>query len=748
MSVKSEHTSHITPPSFTYPPLPQEPYTTRMIRLLPHKDKRAPIQCELFNYDLSETGGGAHLYQALSYVWGSEVKPESIILNGYTFHVTTNLHSALVNLRNRQLERLLWVDAICINQDEEDQGNEKSKQIPLMRTIYAQAERVIVWLGEATENGDQALERIRCLGEGQDKSSIPNHLESYDACLRLLQRDWFSRIWVVQEVGVARCVYIMCGSVYINGHIFCEGLSRLMISSDILSRSGPVAYLIKGALYRPKYELGSRGSISIGELIGMYQSHNATKQHDKVYALLGLSADPITAALEPNYNLPWKEVFKQVVNHIFPECSVDTWNETETVVIKGQGRILGHINSVEENVSEFGKQNIEILLNDTAQWFGFHFLWETNWKPQASAVLIQAGDIICLLRGASKPSIIRLCRDHFIVVIPAVTPQERQGKKSLTMISQERLFMNGNHDILLTWKIPRSETESKVVKAAAGNMGLHGPQIMEVLYQHQGTGLPVSEEVVKAATGNKGLHGPQIVEVLFRHQEDNLPVSEEVVKAAAENRGPYGPEIMEVLFQYQGENLPVSEKVVRGAAGNSRRGPEILDILFQHRGESLPVSEEVVQAAAGNRHYGHRIIETLFQHRGKGLPVSEEAVIAAAGNKYRGYQIMVILIQHSGKNLPVTEEAVKAAAGNRRRGREILEILFQHQGKSLPVTEEVVKAAAGNNGECVPDILRLILRHRGESFPICEAVLKAAEGDLRSELGSMAALHQRVQEAI
>lgn len=198
MSSKPEHTSHTTLPPFTYPTLLQEPYTTRMIRLLPHKDKSAPIQCEMFSYDLSETDGGTHLYQALSYVWGSEVKPESIILNGCIFHVTANLHAALSHLRNRQLERIMWVDAICINQDEEDQRHEKSKQIPLMRTIYAQAERVIVWLGDATEDGDKALEEIRCLGEAAAiwYKDDPDPIENSDACLRLLQRDWFSRIWV------------------------------------------------------------------------------------------------------------------------------------------------------------------------------------------------------------------------------------------------------------------------------------------------------------------------------------------------------------------------------------------------------------------------------------------------------------------------------------------------------------------------------------------------------------------------
>ena len=66
---------------------------------------------------------------------------------------------------------------------------------------------------------------------------------------------------------------------------------------------GPVVFLIKGALFRPKYEPDSRGTLTIGELIGMYSSHDATEQHDRIYALLGLSADPITTALIPNYDL-------------------------------------------------------------------------------------------------------------------------------------------------------------------------------------------------------------------------------------------------------------------------------------------------------------------------------------------------------------------------------------------------------------------------------------------------------------
>lgn len=184
--------SDLTKSAFTYTEVPLESpnSTTRMIRLLPNKDIDAEIECELFNYDLASGGGAdSHLYEALSYVWGSNKRSRTIRLNNCAFPVTENLYLALSRLRNRQLERILWVDAICINQSNRD---EKTKQIPLMREIYAQAQHVIVWLGEAYEDGDKALDGLWCLAEGQDID-----IEGCGKlCVKLFQRAWFRRIWV------------------------------------------------------------------------------------------------------------------------------------------------------------------------------------------------------------------------------------------------------------------------------------------------------------------------------------------------------------------------------------------------------------------------------------------------------------------------------------------------------------------------------------------------------------------------
>jgi len=133
------------------------------------------------------------LYDALSYVWGNpEVTlPIYIGEHEHELRVTTNLYAALLHLRNSTLERIIWIDAICIDQKN---GEEKAQQIPLMAKIYSQASRVLVWLGEAADNSDQALEEIRAAGR-KAVHSLNNETIQL-AVLKLLERDWFQRIWV------------------------------------------------------------------------------------------------------------------------------------------------------------------------------------------------------------------------------------------------------------------------------------------------------------------------------------------------------------------------------------------------------------------------------------------------------------------------------------------------------------------------------------------------------------------------
>jgi hypothetical protein len=185
---------------FCYSALQSDFGSIRLLRLLPHRDEAADIQCDLFDYSLQDSYG-THLYEALSYVWGDPEKTLPIFVHGHRFDVTVNLHAALSHLRNHSIERVLWIDAICINQSDD---KEKENQIQIMARIYGQANRVVVWLGGAANDSDLAFEEIRS-AKGREPDYRPPDDNLTSAISFLLQRPWFRRIWVRQPMLHSTC---------------------------------------------------------------------------------------------------------------------------------------------------------------------------------------------------------------------------------------------------------------------------------------------------------------------------------------------------------------------------------------------------------------------------------------------------------------------------------------------------------------------------------------------------------------
>lgn len=133
-----------------YQPLP----TGKSIRLLQLQPgpRDEPISCNLqpanFNDNLPA-------YEALSYVWGSSSDTRPIICNGREMAITRNLRNALQRLRRHDSTRLIWVDAICINQwNDEERGH----QVRHMGSVYQRATRVLIWLRkDESEEAEQAF---------------------------------------------------------------------------------------------------------------------------------------------------------------------------------------------------------------------------------------------------------------------------------------------------------------------------------------------------------------------------------------------------------------------------------------------------------------------------------------------------------------------------------------------------------------------------------------------------------------
>ncbi|KAL2272349.1 hypothetical protein FJTKL_06792 [Diaporthe vaccinii] len=155
-------------------------------------------------------------YEALSWCWGQEVKDRAIrVYEGgkyYRLPVTRDLTLALKYLRHPHAERILWIDALCINQANHE---ERNHQVQMMARIYSGAKQACIWLGEDTDDSTTAIRFINEIMKLENFDAISEKKENsfkWQSLLLLMQRPWFSRRWVVQEIALARSATIYCGN--------------------------------------------------------------------------------------------------------------------------------------------------------------------------------------------------------------------------------------------------------------------------------------------------------------------------------------------------------------------------------------------------------------------------------------------------------------------------------------------------------------------------------------------------------
>jgi len=194
-------------PEFNYSPLPEN--HIRVLQLLPNADGNAPIECALIHYPLLDPRKGTHLYEAVSYVWGPPPNTHHLLVDGVCLSIRQNCHAVLARLRDPAISRFLWIDAVCINQEDKD---EKTDQVQLMTWIYASARGVLVWLDEPAETHRtvddetrrevaQALEVIQAAAE--DSTQAVNYDTATAKVNTLSRRSWFRRIWVRHHVIIS-----------------------------------------------------------------------------------------------------------------------------------------------------------------------------------------------------------------------------------------------------------------------------------------------------------------------------------------------------------------------------------------------------------------------------------------------------------------------------------------------------------------------------------------------------------------
>ncbi|MCJ1394394.1 hypothetical protein MMC18_007272 [Xylographa bjoerkii] len=272
------------------------------------------------------------VYEALSYVWGDPSVTAPIVVDGQTIEVTVNLESALRHLRLSNCQRTIWVDAICVNQQDLE---ERSDQVVLMRDIYSQAVGVVGWLGPETEYSAEAIGLLHMLAAGthSDKMSTfnpklaaelephrPPRTETLRPLRELCQNPWFLRIWIAQEVALASSLHLQIGHGKVKWEIVFDAIDWLSRSCDFwntlhaktpLEETSALISTIMGtisAFLIVRASVGDSSTAGSYSILRLYRYLRCSDDRDKIYGLLALTSG---FAIRPDYTLPVEEVYQR-----------------------------------------------------------------------------------------------------------------------------------------------------------------------------------------------------------------------------------------------------------------------------------------------------------------------------------------------------------------------------------------------------------------------------------------------------
>jgi Heterokaryon incompatibility protein (HET) len=339
---------------FQYEPLKYHD-SIRVLNLLPAETGEL-LQCQLCDIRMGEN---PH-YEALSYTWGNPAFSKHIDVIGrqlkHRIFITENLFAALQAYRRQDTARVLWIDAICINQTDND---EKNQQVALMASIYKSAEHVLAWLGGETHN--DALQQLERIGrdcnlygmttifpfkrELEVGSLEAHHLQllADDESLRplaaLFLSPWFERVWIVQEFVLAKDLSLQAK----DRSITYDHLSKAVAVLVFITKTWPNSLRAMGDLSKTffyqfwfliqtkerymawqnnvslkrldssyvksdySYDLNAIRPMSLLELCYSMTLRKCADGRDRLYSLLGYADNALS--IKPNYNASAEQVW-------------------------------------------------------------------------------------------------------------------------------------------------------------------------------------------------------------------------------------------------------------------------------------------------------------------------------------------------------------------------------------------------------------------------------------------------------
>ena len=273
----------------------------------------------------------APIYDALSYTWGDLSDTSSIELDHQPLSITKNLAVALEHLREEERTVKLWIDAVCINQKDNE---ERSTQVQRMKEIYEKARTVIIWLGPESDDSSYAMKAIDRIDRvwakrisqptNERRMAAPVIDERASRAInQLLCRPWWSRVWVIQESTCATDTDVRCGEEktdllaiiatvnFMSQHTLQQALQQGFKTPDITRFQRVIAL--------DQLRLARRSSVHGSDFLSLLDKSRtcgASDPRDKLFALSGLVTGTQSKAGKPDYSISVDEAYIRFVSAI------------------------------------------------------------------------------------------------------------------------------------------------------------------------------------------------------------------------------------------------------------------------------------------------------------------------------------------------------------------------------------------------------------------------------------------------
>lgn len=662
---------------YAYEPIDFSGPAIRLLRLC--RGTGSEIACELFQASLCERDDSIS-YEALSYTWGLPDVRENIVVNGRPLSVTVNLYLALQQLRQRDEDRILWIDAVCINQKN---LKERSHQVQQMGEIYKQADRVVFWLGSGTDETNVFMKSMELLqkqsirqqcrswnreddrwktlwGEIQLELSFSYEKSNLEDLQRqglkiLLDRPWFRRVWILQEVANAKSALLCCGTRSVSTRVFA--IAPLMLNVSPSAHCQAVLDIMPGIWRETTWWNKSN---SLYTLLKMFGTSEATESRDLIYALMGISSDARDSkALLPDYEKSEEQLTRDVIRFIY-YCDLDDFRSYERQYIPSDVRDLA--------------ANLNSLYSKSC----------------------------AALAGSSKTNNMSLFlrRPEFNIdtsLINTLVSHDSSGKAT---------------ELLYQYRASEFETSEEMVMEALRNESA-AKQVVEVIFRNQSDQFAMTGKFLIAAAGNAGC-GNTVLEFLLPFATDiNVP---RLSEAAARNNG-CGDEVLRLLLPYV-EDMDIS-KIAEAAAWNKGCGDKMVELLLPFaKGRDIT---KLAETAAGMDEKAEKLTYLLFNRFEKDINITPKLLENAARNEQCEEHLIAFLFEKRPKGLEFSLEMMHAIIYNKANGIKLLRLVLNYRRPDVIVMEQVAKYADQRTAPWGKEAFQMYLEHQAVQNPTITA---------------------------